>query len=162
MIPAALLDRCIARIVAEWPDAAHEIDVIVRMGATRGRQVSVDDAADRLCITTQTLSKRLTAAGGAGSATLLAWGRIIGAMHAWEPSPTRRGQDRALCAVAMRCGWSDGFVLSRRFHAHTGINPTTWAKAGADFDQLVDLFLARWRGVTSPVLRKNRRKAVHV
>lgn len=156
MIPTATLDALILRIIeaVDAPEVEWESDVLLRAGATKGRRASVEDVARRIEMHPSSLARLFQGVESPGPQTLLAWGRLIAAMHAWDwredlelLANARMNQPRlvSLGRVAITQGWGSHYVLARALNRHAGLNPTTWARRGGSLEDLVDLFLARWR-----------------
>jgi len=150
VIPAAALDRAILRILdaleASGPER-EDAEALLRLGATRGRQINVTHAAaSRFGVHRVRVAERMRRSGLPNPKDLLAWGRLTSAAAAWRPREDgRRRAPRPLRRVAEGFGWCNGQNVSAAFRRQTGTTLSAWYAEGGTLDDLGNLFVRTWR-----------------
>ena len=88
MIEPRTLDRIVLRLLdgleIDNPDVEHDVERLIRMGV-HGEK-STEQACKRLGVDPSNLADRLRRRAVPSPRDLIAWGRLLAAMHAWEPA----------------------------------------------------------------------------
>ena len=145
MISAPVLDRAVAFILGGLSTDFHEAERLIRMGAHGLKDAQI--AARRVGYSAvDSLNSGLYWRDLPSTGRLLQWGRLITAMHLWEPTPlASKGAVVSLDEVARRLGFSDGCALSNSLRYHAGIYPRAWHLSGESLDHLCQRFVKTWR-----------------
>ncbi len=145
MIPAPVLDRAVRFLLTLLHTENLEAERLIRMGAHGCK--NADHAARRVgyaCVNSANSGLRWRELPPTGR--LLVWGRLIAAMHLWQPSPkASKGAEVSLEDVADRLGFGNGAVVSNSLLYHAGIYPRAWHLSGETLDHLCHRFVRTWR-----------------
>ena len=118
-------------------DIAMDVEIALRIGASRGGDARVEHAARRIGVSSDALKQRLFRRGLPGPGTLLTWGRVLDAMALY------RTDGVTLETVAFERGWSSQTTVSAALRRASGLYPTEWS---GDMEQLCGALVERWRG----------------
>lgn len=111
---------------------------LLELTATHGR-LSVEEAARRALKSRRALLRWMRRENSPRPSKVLAWGAVVRAMYAYALDR------RDLWAAASLGGFSDPFSLSNVMFRETGLRPSEWRAAGADFLALADAMAETWR-----------------
>lgn len=130
--------------ILEPGDMAHEVERLLRMGLSGAIRPLV--ALGKLGVP-RTVRRHLTEAGLPGAETLTQWGRILGAMSTWDPTPDP--DDARIAMVPLHeagwaLGYADGPQLSNHIRRRAGVCAQEWRARGGEITALCDLLAECW------------------